>query len=326
MSDSSSAIDQIPIIDISGFRDGSDKDGVARAVQQAAETVGFLYIAGHGVDQALIDRAFAASKAFFALPEAEKLTVKVNPFHRGYMPFNNSTYTADLKPNFNETFLAGLDLGPDDPDVRAGVPLHGPNQWPAAMPTLRTEIESYYGALMGVGETMLRIFAMALELEENYFLPYFRKPMPFVRLLHYPPQPPTRAENEFGIAPHTDYGFVTILAQDEVGGLQVRRRGGGWIDAPYIPGTFVVNIADMLKRWTNDRWASTPHRVINTTGRERYSIPFFFDPTYHTLVECIPGCNRDGEAPKYPPITWGDYLKQRFDSTYEYRKKRQPGA
>lgn len=327
MSENNSPIDQIPIIDISGFRDGSNKEGVARAVQQAAETVGFLYIAGHGVDQAVIDRAFAASQEFFALPEADKLAVKVNSSHRGYMPFNNSTYTADLKPNFNETFLAGLDLGPDDPDVQAGVPLHGPNQWPAAMPALRTEIETYYNALMGVGETMLRIFAMALDLREDYFLPYFRKPMPFVRLLHYPPQPPTRAANEFGIAPHTDYGFVTILAQDEVGGLQVRKRGGGWIDAPYIPGTFVVNIADMLRRWTNDRWASTPHRVINTTGRERYSIPFFFDPTYHTLVECIPGCNRDGEAPKYDPITWGEYLKQRFDSTYDYRKqKRQAGA
>ena len=321
------AVDTIPIIDIAGFRDGSAKDRVVRQVQEAAETVGFLYIAGHGVDQAVIDGAFTASRAFFALPEADKLTVKINSSHRGFMPINNSTYTADLKPNFNETFLAGLDLGPDDPDVKAGVPLHGPNQWPAAMPALRPAIDTYFNALRDVGDTVLRIFGRALDLDEDYFLPYFKKPMPFVRLLHYPPQPPTRAENEFGIAPHTDYGFVTILAQDEVGGLQVRRRDGGWIDAPYIPGTFVVNIADMLKRWTNDRWLSTPHRVINTTGRERYSIPFFFDPTYHTLVECIPGCNRDGEAPKYPPITWGDYLKQRFDSTYDYRKaKRQDGA
>lgn len=316
--------DLIPVVDIEPFRNGTDKAKVAACVREAATDTGFLYIRGHGVPQELIDAAFAQSKAFFALPAQVKESVKINGAHRGYIGMKNATYSAEVQPNLNETFLMGFDQGPDDPDVRAGVAMHGPNQWPAGQEEFRATIEKYHSTLLQLGETMLCIFARALELKEDFFLKHFRKPMPFVRLLHYPPQPPTRADNEFGIAPHTDYGFVTILAQDEVGGLQVRRRDGGWIDAPFIPGTFVVNIADMLMQWTNDKWVSTPHRVINTTGRERYSIPFFFDPTYHTVVECLPSCQSEEKPARYEPITWGDYLKRRFDETYAYRKKAQP--
>jgi isopenicillin N synthase-like dioxygenase len=312
---------QIPVIDIAPFLDGSAPDEVIAAVRGAATDSGFLYIKGHGVPQELIDRAFAQAEAFFALPDTVKNSVKINSSHRGYIGMKNAKYSEETKPNLNETFLMGYDLGPDDPDVKAGVAMHGPNQWPEGYPQFRATIEEYHSALLQLGFSMLRIFSRALELPEDFFHRHFSKPMPFVRLLHYPPQPATRAEDEFGIAPHTDYGFLTILAQDEVGGLQVKRRGGGWIDAPFIPGTFVVNIADMLMQWTNDKWVSTPHRVINTTGRERYSIPFFFDPTYHTVVECIASCISEDSPAKYPPITWGDYLKRRFDETYAYRKK-----
>jgi isopenicillin N synthase-like dioxygenase len=314
--------DEIPVIDIEPHLkgDANSKRRVADSVRQGAEDTGFLYIRNHGVDQKIIDSAFEASKAFFALPMEEKLKIKVNPFHRGYLPMKASTYSQEVKPNLNESFVAGLDLGPEDPDVKAGTPMHGPNQWPEGQPQIRVAFERYHTALNDLGHDLLRVFGEALGLGETFFAPHFRKPMPFMRAIHYPPQEPTRAENEFGIAPHTDYGFLTILAQDDVGGLQVKRRDGGWIDAPYIPGTFVVNIADMLMRWTNDRWVSTPHRVINTTGRERYSIAYFFDPTYHTLVETIAGQNA-AEPSKYDPITWGDYLKMRFDKTYDYRKK-----
>lgn len=320
------SVEQIPVIDLAPYRNGTDKEGVAAAVRAAAENLGFLYVSGHGVPQQLIDDTFAASRGFFALPTDVKDSVKINPSHRGYMGFGNATYSDKVKPNLNETFLMGLDQGPDDADVQAGTPMHGPNQWPAGQELFRAQVESYHAALLGLGHTMLRIFGTSLGLGEDFFGPHFTKPMPFVRLLHYPSQAPDRADNEFGIAPHTDYGFLTILAQDNVGGLQVKRRGGGWIDAPYIPGTFVVNIADMLMQWSNDRWVSTPHRVINTTGRERYSIAFFFDPTYHTLVECIPSCQGPDNPAKYEPITWGGYLKRRFDETYEYRKKGKTAA
>ena len=318
-------IDRIPVVDLAPFRAGTraGKQAVAKDIREAAEGLGFLYFKNHGVPAEIVESAFATGRRFFDLPLEAKLEVKVNKAHRGYIPFNNAVYSAELKPNLNESFLMGLDLPPDDPDVRAGVPMHGPNQWPKAMPELRPALEAYFNALGELGHLTLRAFALALDLDETYFVPRFEKPMPFIRLLHYPPQIGPRPDNEFGAAAHTDYGFVTILAQDDVGGLQVKRRGGGWIDATSLPGTFVVNIADMLMRWTNDRWVSTPHRVINTSGRERYSLPFFFDPTYHTLVSCLESCQGPDAPAKYPPITWGDYLTQRFDQTYAYRKEKQ---
>jgi isopenicillin N synthase-like dioxygenase len=317
------AAEQIPVVDLAPFMAGTraGKDQVAKDIRSAAEDNGFLYIKNHGVPQEAINAAFAASKRFFTIPEADKLAIKINKWHRGYLPFNNAVAGEGLKPNLSESFLVGGYLPADDPDVLADIPMHGPNKWPVAMPEIRPVLEAYIEQLTNLGLVVLRAFAVALELPEHFFDEHYRKPMRFIRLLHYPPQAGQRADNEFGAAPHTDYGCVTILAQDEVGGLQVKRRGGGWIDAPSIPGTFVVNIADMLMRWTNDKWVSTPHRVINTSGRDRYSIPFFFDPTFHTLVSCIESCRRPGEPAKYAPITWGDYLKQRFDSVYAYRKR-----
>jgi isopenicillin N synthase-like dioxygenase len=319
------SIDRIPVIDLAPFRAGTaaGKRQVAKEIREAAEGLGFLYFKNHGVPAGIVDDAFAAGQRFFDLPVEAKLAVKVNKAHRGYIPFNNAVYAEGLKPNLNESFLLGLDLPADDPDVRAGVPMHGPNQWPTAMPALRPALEAYFDALGALGHLTLRAFALALDLDEHFFEARFAKPMPFIRLLHYPPQIGPRPDNEFGAAAHTDYGFVTILAQDDVGGLQVKRRDGGWIEAPPIAGTFVVNIADMLMRWTNDRWVSTPHRVINASGRERYSLPFFFDPTYHTLVSCLESCQGPDNPAKYPPITWGDYLTQRFDQTYAYRKEKQ---
>lgn len=316
-------VEHVPIVDFAPFLAGSasGRDAVAAAIRQAAESVGFLYLSGHGVDPAVIDAAFAASRRFFELPLEDRLKVKVNSAHRGFIQMSNATVPGGTKPSMNESFLAGLDLGSLDTDVIAKTPLHGPNQWPEGLGGFREAIEAYQEAMWHLGHQVLRAFALALEIDEEFFVPYFVKPMPFVRLLHYPSQPLHRADDEFGISPHTDYGFVTFLAQDEVGGLQVKRRDGGWIDVTTIPDTFVVNIGDMLMRWTNDRWISNQHRVINTTGRDRFSLPYFFDPTYHVQVECISTCQGPGHPAKYDPITWGEYLKQKFDATYAYRKK-----
>jgi isopenicillin N synthase-like dioxygenase len=273
------------------------------------------------VPQEAINAAFAASKKrFFTIPEADKLAIKINKWHRGYLPFNNAVAGEGLKPNLSESFLVGGYLPPDDPDVLADIPMHGPNQWPVAMPEIRPVLEAYIEQLTNLGLVVLRAFAVALELPEHFFDEHYRKPMRFIRLLHYPPQAGQRADNEFGAAPHTDYGCVTILAQDEVGGLQVKRRGGGWIDAPSIPGTFLPSTSPSAHAMTNGKCVDTSSRD-HPVRRDRYSIPFFFDPTFHTLVSCIDSCRRPGEPAKYAPITWGDYLKQRFDSVYAYRKR-----
>src|SRR4051812_15692309 len=257
-------IEQIPVVDFGPFTDGSDKQRVADAISDAAGSIGFFYVRNHGLAQSVIDEAFAASKQFFELPVGDKLAIKINSFHRGYVPLDDVRYREEYAPNHNESLFVGLPLADDDPAVTAQGSMHGPNQWPASLPRLRSALETYHSGISALGQTLLRACAIALRLEENFFRAYYRNPATFVRTIRYPAQAAPRPDNKYGAGPHSDYGCITLLAQDDAGGLQVRSRGGqGWIDARSIPGTFVVNIGDMLMRWTNDRWVSTVHRVIN---------------------------------------------------------------
>jgi isopenicillin N synthase-like dioxygenase len=313
-------IDEIPVIDFGRFLDGSGPADVAAAIRDAAESIGFLYLCNHGIPQSVTDAAFEAGRRFFSLPLEAKLEVKIHE-QRGYQAFRD-VQRPGYQPNLNESFFWGLrDLAPDDPDVRAGLPLHAPNQWPGALPQMRIALEAYAIHVEALGHELLRACAVALGIGETFFEAHYKRPVALARIMHYPAAPEPRADNQFGNPPHTDYGCITLLAQDEVGGLAVRRRGGGWIDAPSIPGTLVINIADMLMRWTNDRWVSTPHRVINHPGRSRYSLPTFFDPDYGAVVSCMESCQGPGNPAKYPPISFGDYYKQGLDKTYGYRKQ-----
>jgi len=194
-----------------------------------------------------------------------------------------------------------------------------PNATPqtAALPRFHTTMSEYFEALLGLGERLMRGMAISLDLPENNFKAFCTEPMATLRLLHYPPQRPDDP-NQRGAGAHTDFGGLTLLRQDGVGGLQVwDQESQGWIHADPVPGTFIVNLGDMIARWTNDRYRSTVHRVVNTSGRERYSVPFFYTGNYTHTVACIPTCLAPGETPKYPPITVGDHLREMYRRTYK---------
>jgi isopenicillin N synthase-like dioxygenase len=309
-------LDRIPLIDFAPFMSGSGagKQQVAGAIRDACEQVGFLYLGNHGVPQAKIDAVFAAAREFFALPEARKMdpAIRVTPQRtRGYQPLFARHYAHTDAPDVNEAFKYQHDYPADDPDIRAGNRFHQANQWPSGLPGWRETLLDYFDEMEKLSDRLLRAFALALDLDEAWFLEFYRKPLTQVTLLHYPPQPRQAPERQYGIRPHADATAFTVLAQDEVGGLQVQGRDG-WVDAPPIPGTYVINIGDMMARWTNDRFKSTPHRVINLTGRERYSVPYFAIPDFDAVVACLPSCRSADNPPKYPPLHVGEAITRKF--------------
>jgi isopenicillin N synthase-like dioxygenase len=307
--------DKLPILDIS--RDPAD---VARALNTACEDVGFFYITNHGVAAELLRLVFMQSARFHAQPLAQKQRLAINAFHRGYIGASSYRLNEDLKPNLSESLVMMHELAPDDPELVAAKPLQGPNQWPE-LPEFRDTMLAYAAAMEELGRRLFVLFAKALDLPDDYFARSFDKPTTFLRLLHYPPQPEASSENQFGSAPHTDYGAITMLAQDDTGGLHVRHRSGDWIAATPIPGAFVVNVGDVMARWTNDRYVSTEHRVLNTGGGHRYSVPFFFDPNMDVTIDCLATCKSANAASKYPPVRYGDYLLSRLDAHYAYRRR-----
>jgi isopenicillin N synthase-like dioxygenase len=303
----------IPIIDISGVLAGvpGAVQSAARQLRYAYEEIGFWFLAGHQVPQGLIDATFAEAVRFHALPMETKLSLKANRHNVGYLPLKGSTtrhsqLNANNRPNLLEGFLVKRDLPADHPDVLAGKLYRGMNQWPEGLPGFRETCVAYCDALEALGKSLLPIYAVALDLPEDFFAPGFQEPQYTLRLAHYPQQDPM-VENEFGIAPHTDSTFMTLLAQNHIPGLQLLTQAGEWLDAPALPGTFLVNSGELLKRWTNERFLATPHRVVNRSGRERYSIPFFFDASIDYRMEPLPSCVSAERPAKHPPTTYAEY-------------------
>ena len=312
-------LSEIPIIDIHALRgaDAGDRREVAERLGRACEEVGFFYVRGHGVPDDLIDAVFGAAREFFSLPtEAKKRILATRDHYRGYVEMLARTYGKNNHGDYSEAFKIQLELAPDDRDVVAGKPLHQLNKWPEALPGFRSMLLRYFEAMHQLQARLLRAFASSLDISEDFFQSKFTKPLTQLTLLHYPPQPASRPEDEFGLRPHTDTSAITILAQDGTGGLEVYHRAGGWIAAPPVPGTFLVNIGDMMQRWTNDRFVSTPHRVINRTGKARYSIPFFANPDYDAVVECVASCSGPNRPARYPPLHVGTYVYNRFTSQW----------
>lgn len=320
----SDSLQSLPVIDMGGLGDKQAEVGIARQLDDAFSRIGFCYFSNIGVTPALVEAVFEQSRRFHALPDEAKLALKMNEFHRGYMPpktsqIVTSTVATATQPNFSESLMIMHEVAEDDP--RRGQPIQGPNQWPAELPGFREAVQAYDAGMRGFCLRLLRPVALALGLPGDWMAPFFARPTTFLRLLHYPPQAPDAGPDAFGSAPHTDYGFITVLTQDSNGGLAVRRRDGTWLAAPPVAGTWVVNVGDMLSRWTNGRWQSTPHGVRNTSGRDRYSIPYFFDMDMDSTVECVPTCTGPDEPARFLPVRYGDYLMERLDKNYAYRQK-----
>jgi len=323
-------MNSIPLIDLHGNLDPAHAAApeAARALHDALSTIGFAYIGGHNVRPDVREAAFAASREFHASPLAKKESLAINRFHRGYMGMASSTIVTSsvakvTRPNMSESLMLMHELPPDDPALLAGEPLQGPNQWPDWVPDFRPRVERYIAEVDALGRYVIQLIAMSLGLPAHALDHHFAKPTTFLRMLHYPPQPPLD-DDQMGSAPHTDYGVITLLAQDNTGGLQVRPRGGDWIEAPPIPDTYVLNVGDMLARWTNERFVSTPHRVINRSGGDRYSLPYFLDPAMDARIECLSTCVDAGQPPRHAPVLYGDYLIERLNRNYDYRKPAAP--
>jgi isopenicillin N synthase-like dioxygenase len=317
------SVASLPIIDLSRVRSG-DAQGLKEAAAQihhACTTVGFFYVINHGVAESVIHTAVSAAVAFFDSPIELKRKVAVNRRHRGFNELGDATMYQAKTPDYKEFFTIGLELPEDDPSVLAGEPLRGPNNWPAFMPTLRPAFYSYYQAVGACGADLLRAVAVSLGIADDFFAQRYKKPLQRSQIIYYPPQPDSLGPDQFGVAPHTDYGCITLLWQDNNGGLQVRSRDSrSWIDALPIDGTFVVNVGDLLARWTNDRFASTPHRVINRSGKARYSIATFYDPDFTVQVDPRDLGTSAAEC-RYEPALAGKHILGRFDRSFGYRRK-----
>jgi isopenicillin N synthase-like dioxygenase len=315
-----SDFDSIPVVSLAGLPGVGRRsaDRVIDDIGRACEAAGFFYVVDHGVAHDAIEAVFAAAVAFFALPQAVRDVVDVSrsPCFRGYVPM--SVKGPGVPPRRLEAFQIMADLGPEDPHVRAGSVMHGPNVWPEEAPgfsagAFRAALERYYDEVSRLSERLLGAFAGALGQAPDYFRPFFTKPLTQLRLLHYPPQP--KEAEALGVEAHTDPGAFTILMQDSVGGLEARNRAGQWISAPPIPFSFVINIGDMMQRWTDGRFASTPHRVANRSQQDRLSVPFFVNPGYEAIVAPILGENGHGEA-QYEPLICGPYIEAAYRAAW----------
>ncbi|BFI32240.1 protein MpDOXC23 [Marchantia polymorpha subsp. ruderalis] len=297
----------------------NDRHLLAQKVKKACLEHGFFYLINHGIDLKLIDKVFEQSKLFFDLPVDEKMRSLQDNNYRGYVPIGKETLNPieSKQGDSREAYFIGWEMSEDHP--LALKPLHGPNQWPSKdlLPEWRETLETYFYKLLEVGHCVASLVALALDLEADYFRHMFMAPAVALRPLHYIGEISCPEEGRFGTGPHGDYGMLTFLATDENRGLQVCRARDGepklWEDVPPKKESFIVNLGDMLERWTNGLFKSTQHRVV-TDGIDRYSVAYFYDPDYDTVIECLPTCHSEEFPPNYPPITMGDYFKMKFTS------------
>jgi len=301
--------DGLPVIDLSSASSPEDRKEIGKQLVASVETIGFFYVVGHSIDPTLLKNAFDSSREFFSLSEDQKQIIAVNQAQRGWMRKGLTRLEGSASADVKEVFFWGREVSEDDPDVLQKLPLVSPNQWPEqVLPNFKANILEYYQAVMALGSSLLECIAYGLDKNPEVFREKYTKPLGRGQLVYYPPiSADDLACNSYSAAPHTDFGVLTILLQDSLGGLQVRHQNGEWIDVPPIEGSFICNIGDLLERWTNGKLKSTIHRVLNTSGKDRLSIPVFFDPNSDAWID-----PRDFETLKnesiLPPVKAGEYI------------------
>lgn len=310
---------EVPVVDMALAFSGSE-DGMRRVAQEigaACSLAGFFYVKNHGISTEDVEAIFRTAKEFHDLPLEDKLEVSVtkNNHFQGYLDYMSKGNDCSISENLQEVFQIRRPLAESDPDLHSGKPLHGKIPWPTAMPNLQSQMMAYYDRMDELGQKLLVLFAMSLDLPRHTFQRFFQKDMNMLRLLHFPPQAPESSSLHLGQRAHTDSNAFTILAQDMNGGLEVRNRDGEWIAVPPISNTFVINVGEVLKVWTDAIFPSAAHRVINRSGNARYSIPYFFYPTFDEVIypilrnpdpDNVAPEDLPNSMPRGRPFVWGE--------------------
>ncbi|KAL6240666.1 hypothetical protein RBB50_012376 [Rhinocladiella similis] len=328
-----------PILDFSPFY-SNDEEAKAKLIAQVRKCClhnGFFQIVGHNVPSDLQEGVLKCVKEFFSMPQADKELVlkEKNTWNRGYEKIGSQILEAGTAPDLKEGFYIGEEIPTDHPYFIHKRLNSGPNFWPETMENVgdfKSTCMSYYNAMHALARDVLAVIAQTLDLDPRYFKDFTTDAVATLRFLHYPPQPPDSDEKiSRGIGAHTDFGSVTLLMQDEVDGLQVYEKSTNeWLDVVPVKGAYVVNLGDMFQRWSNDLYVSNTHRVINKSGKERYSIPFFYSGNPDYKIECLPNCRKEGESAKYPPdsvegIVGGSYKKS-YGAAEAFKKTTPPAA
>ena len=286
-------------------------------MREACESIGFFYAKNHGIRTESADKIFEQCHRLFVLPKEElrSMAMTQSPFYRGFLEIGQRGTNMERPPDILEAFNLGIDLGPDDPGVIAKKPLHGPNQWPKNLPGFKEAVEEWQGLMGGLMHKILLGISGAMDLPYDRIAPWFEKPLTQMRLLHYPPQPP-QIGHMMGARPHQDTSFMTILLQDDRGGLEVEARNGEWLQAPPRPDMFVVNVGEYLEALTSGVCYPAKHRVVNRSGKDRYSVPFFFSPNFDTVVDPLPQFTAHKKARPFKSMHIGNDMARFFNSLW----------
>ena len=308
---------KIPIIDLKNLRNGKNKINVAKELHDASKNLGFIYVKNHGVQYQTIENIRHDAFKFFRKDDNVKAEIKISNKHRGWLGYGQAKMDDGAKPDLKESFIWGFqDQNGTSLDDH---PLRGKNLWPRSLPSLERNAMNFFNEADLLAKDLLKGFAIGLNLNENFFLKTSSKPLSRASLVYYPSQPESMGEDQYGVSSHTDFGVLTVLCQDEVGGLQVQDINGEWFYAPPIENTILVNVADLLSRWTDGEYKSTPHRVVNKSNKERLSLVLAFDPNPETMIDAKEVFGNNYKS-KFKPISCGDYLIWRFGKAFSYRK------